>query len=117
MNRIRIAILLSVLIVIVITVIQMLFPVKLIQTTKNGFHTGIVTAVETNGIIFKTNRVYFKTNDESTQEDTYCVIGRQLKEELINKQRSKEIVTLHYDDYLFVGYSLCKGEPIITGVE
>lgn len=92
-------------------------PIKFIQTTKDGTHTGYVTAVETNGIIWKTDRVYFKTDTESTQEEAYCVTDKQLKEKLIFAEKNKQRVTLHFNDYWIVGWSLCKGEPVLIGVE
>lgn len=100
----------------IILIIQMTLPIKLIKTTENGAHTGVVTALETNGIIWKTDTVYFKTDAESTQEDVYCVIDKNLRQELINKQKSKEVITIRYEDYYIIGYSLCAVHPIITGV-
>ena len=113
-KRIIAIIVISFLIVGVITI----FPVKIIQTTENGQHTGIVTAVETNGVIWKTNRVFFKTDAQSSQEDVYCVIDPAIKLQLIDYQKAKKEVTIFYDDYMFIGQPLCKGEEggIITGV-
>lgn len=94
-----------------------LFPVKLIKQVRDGQHTGIVTAVETNGIIFMRDSVYFKTDGESTQEDIYCVIDENIKNKLIEYQKNKTVVTLFYDDYFIIGIPLCKYSPIIIGVE
>lgn len=94
-----------------------LFPVKLINTMQDGQHTGYVTAVDTSGLIWKTTEVYFKTDAQSSQEDSYCVIDETIKEELLNAQQNRRLVTLHYDSYLFVGIPLCGWNgQIITGI-
>ena len=117
--KIKYLILISILVLwFIFCLIIPVFPIKFIQTTENGQHTGIVTAVETNGVIWKTDRVYFKTDVQSSQEDAYCVIDEDVKKELENFQISKEIVTIYYDNYLIVGYPYCKSEnAIITGVQ
>jgi hypothetical protein len=88
--------------------------------TSDGEHTGFVTATETNGIIFKTNLVYFKTDTESTQEDEYCIIDKDLMEKLREKQLSKEKVTLIYEGFFNVPIYRCSwgyGGQIITGIK
>ena len=89
-----------------------------IETTSNGQHTGYVTAIETNGLIFKTDSVYFKTDAESSQEDRYCVIDDSVKQELINVQKNKELITIKYISWLFTGWNNCKMSDIaiIIGV-
>lgn len=88
-----------------------------IQTTYNGHHTGTVTAVETNGMIWKTDRVYFKSDTQSSQEDAYCVIDDNIKAQLEEFAKRKATVTISYDDYLIVGWAYCDSEEgIITGV-
>jgi hypothetical protein len=44
-----------------------------IGATTEGQHAGYVTAIEQHGLIWKTWRVYVKTDPQSSQEDTYCV--------------------------------------------
>ena len=91
-----------------------------IQTTENGTHTGIVTAVETNGIFFKTNTVYFKSDAQSSQEEKYCVKDNALKNKLITLQKSKAKITIQYIDYIMYSITECSFENIqgiITGVE
>lgn len=118
MDKIKIFLIVFVSLVVLIAFIISIFPITFIKTTENGQHTGIVTAVETNGAIWKTDRVYFKTDVQSSQEDAYCVIDPAVKKALENFQISKEVVTIYYDNYLIVGYSLCKSEgAIIVGVQ
>ena len=74
---------------------------------SRGEHTGIVTASENYGIFFKTNRVYFKTDTTSSQEDTYCVIDNEVYNRLRDLQTSKEKVTIYYIDYLWVSIKEC----------
>lgn len=93
------------------------FPVKIWKTLDNGQHTGIVTAVDYTGYIFKTYDVFFKTDPESTQEDIYCVIDQNIKNQLLEAQKNRELITIHYDSYWIVGYPLCGGNTIITGIE
>lgn len=90
-----------------------------IKTTENGKHTGYITAIETSGIIFKTNSVYFKTETESSQEDVYCVIDNKVKEELSKLQVEKKRVNIIYENYIWNGLKKCDfGDiAIIKGVE
>jgi len=90
-----------------------------IKDTENGHHTGYVTAIETNGIIFKTDSVYFKTETESSQEDRYCIIDKEIKKQLEEYQRDKKLVTIEFYDNIFRGIKNCKGFDIaiISGVE
>ena len=92
-----------------------------IETTSNGTHTGYVTAIETNGIVFKTTSVYFKTDTMSSQEDRYCLID--LQSDLLNRlkqsEESKEKITITFKDYLVTSLSECKRSDngIITGIQ
>jgi len=89
-----------------------------IKTTEAGEHTGIITAVEKSGLIWKTWKIYFKTDTQSSQEDEYCVINEGLIPVFKELGESKAKVTILFDDYLFVGYGLCDGESaIITGAK
>ncbi len=116
-TKAKIIITLAILIAVVPALISLL-PITFIKTTENGQHTGIVTAVETNGVIWKTDRVYFKTDVQSSQEDAYCVIDSAVKHALEEFQINKKIVTIYYDNYMIIGYSLCKSEgAIIIGVQ
>jgi C4-type Zn-finger protein len=91
-----------------------------IKTTSNGSHTGYVTAIEDNGIIFKGVTVYFKTNAQSSQEDRYClyVENKELRQQLQNAQESQTKVTITFIDYVMKSQVHCSGEiAIITGVK
>lgn len=89
-----------------------------IKTTRDGTHTGYVTAIEENGIIFKTITVYFKTDVQSSQEDKYCLIDRSLIPMLEEKQTNKEKVTIIFYDYLMPSFFECgSGEGIIDGLK
>jgi hypothetical protein len=91
-----------------------------IKTMDNGHHTGYVTAIETNGMIWKTDSVYFKTDAQSSQEDRYCVIDDDIKQKLLSSQMQKKLVTITYMQYFSAGWNNCKLDDyagIITGVE
>ncbi len=90
-----------------------------IETMNNGKHNGQITAIEKEGLIWKTYTVYVKSDISSSQEDTYCLEDLSLvpKVEQFSKDRSK--VTILYRDELIVAPWRC--EPynggIITGIE
>lgn len=90
-----------------------------IVTTENGKHTGYVTAIETNGWIFKTDSVYFKTETESSQEDRYCIIDEEVKNKLEQYQKERKRVTIKFYDWMYRGIKNCKSDDIaiISGVE
>jgi len=92
-----------------------------IKTTDNGTHTGTITAIETNKMspyIFETTTVYFKTDAQSSQEDTYCLIDKSLIPKLEQLQKEKKQITIEYIDYLLPAMKECGiGNGIITGVE
>ncbi len=90
-----------------------------IETTSNGRHNGQVTAVERNGVIWKTWDVYIKSDISSSQEDKYCVEDTTLIPQLdaLSKDRTK--VTVLYRDELVVAPWRCGNDEvgIITGIE
>lgn len=86
--------------------------------TGNGEHTGYVTDVEKNGVIYKTGRAYIKTDVSSSQEDQYCVIDPNVYQQLQEKSMNKEKVTVQYFSWMFTGIKNCDGEPaIISGIK
>ena len=89
--------------------------------TSKGAHTGFITAVETNGIIFKTHSAYIKTDVSSSQEEQYCVIDDAVKAELEEKSQSSEKVTIEFVDYFIRGFTNCSSVVdeigVITGVK
>lgn len=86
--------------------------------TGRGEHVGYVTATERYGLIYKTNRAYVKTDVQSSQEDTYCVIDKDVYTELEQVSKSKEKVNLKFFSWLFPGIKNCGTESdIIYAVE
>lgn len=87
--------------------------------TTEGEHTGVVTAVEKDGVIFKTDTAYVKSDVSSSQEEQYCVIDSDVKKELQDKASKTEKVTLKFNDYLVRGFSNCQSNAIgiITGIK
>lgn len=85
--------------------------------TGHGEHTGYVTAVETNGLLFKTDRAYVKTDTQSSQEDKYCVLNSAVTEQLRKYSAKKAHITVSFVSFLVAGAKYCKGEDaIITSV-
>lgn len=86
--------------------------------TGNGSHTGYVTATERNGFLFKTNRAYLKTDNQSSQEDTYCVMNDDVFKTLQDLQKSKKNISIEFIEYVSQGVFSCNGESaVITSVE
>lgn len=81
--------------------------------TGQGQQTGFVSAVETSGIFWKTSTVYIKPTLESTQEDVYCVMDKNLVEILKQKSQDKENITVKHITYLYPGAKHCNNEPAI----
>lgn len=82
-------------------------------TPTEGSHTGFITAVEKNGVIWKTGRAYVKTDTQSSQEDQYCVRDQRVYDELVKAQTSKEKVTVKFNAPLIVAKWDCGGEDAI----
>ena len=86
--------------------------------TGEGQHTGYVTAVEKNGLFFKTGSAYIKTDTQSSQEDIYCVIDENVMDELRAFADTKQHITVKYHSWLFPGIKNCGIEgAIIDSVE
>lgn len=87
-------------------------------TTTDAEHTGYVTAVEKNGLIWKTGRAYIKTELSSSQEDFYCVDDEDLYDKLKEKAASKENITVIYKSEVITSFTRCGSEAdIITGIK
>jgi len=86
---------------------------------SRGEHTGYITAVETNGLIWKTDSVYIKSELSSSQEDRYCIIDEKITETLKQKAISGEKVTLVFNDWFSRGIKNCKTSDIaiVIGVK
>lgn len=86
--------------------------------TGRGEHTGYITAVERNGLIFKTGKAFVKTDPSSTQEDEYCVIDDAVYDRLAEAARNKEKLTVTHQSYFATGIHECGSEPaVISGVK
>lgn len=75
--------------------------------TSQGEHIGFVTAVERNGIFFKTGTAYVKTETDSSQEDSYCFVSADVENKLHKAANSKENVRITYIDWLVRGIRNC----------
>lgn len=86
-------------------------------STSNGQHTGYVTAVEKNGLIWKTWTAYIKTDPQSSQEDKYCVTDESVVAELKKASQTRELITVNFDQPWLVWKMQCNSEgAIITGL-
>lgn len=79
-------------------------------TTENGRHSGQVTALEQNGLIFKTWTAYVKSDVSSSQEDAYCVEDEKVVEELMEASRTKKNIVVGYHDEAIVAPWRCNSE-------
>lgn len=82
--------------------------------TLRGEHTGFVTAVEKTGIFFKTGRAYVKTDTQSSQEDSYCVIDENVYQQLQKASVDKVHVNLYFFGWFSAGIKNCEGEGQIV---
>ena len=84
---------------------------------SSGSHTGYITASETNWFLWYTKAAYFKTQTESSQEDTYCVVDQNLFNQMQEYQNKQQRVTITFANGLFVPKWECgSGLSIITSV-
>ncbi len=81
--------------------------------TGRGEHTGYITAIERTGIIFKTGTAYIKTDTQSSQEDSYCVIDPEIYSQLQQYSTSKTHVNAYFLSWLSAGIKNCSGEDQI----
>lgn len=75
--------------------------------TSSGNHTGYITAVEHNGLIWKKGRAYIKTETSSSQEESYCVMDEAVYNQLEQASKDKKQVTVHFKDYFIRGIVHC----------
>ncbi len=83
-------------------------------STRGGEHNGYVTALESTGIIWQNWKVYFKTDNSSSQEDIYCLPREDIKllEKLREANEQRKQVLLKYEGMRRWGYGICSGEYI-----
>jgi hypothetical protein len=80
---------------------------------NNGQHTGYVTAVEQEGLVWKTWRAYVKTDPMSSQEDSYCVTDPSVVSQLQDIETSRALVAVNYSSPYLVWNWQCGGEGSI----
>lgn len=91
-----------------------------VQTVDDGEHTGYVTAIESEGIWWKTKNIYIKTDVSSSQEDRYCLmVSEDVEEKLRDTSRNGTKVTVVFKDYLIRGWANCSdaSAAIVTGIK
>jgi len=89
-----------------------------VTTTKDGEHTGYITALEKTGLIWKTGNVYIKSDVSSSQEDLYCVINQDVYNKLKDKSVNKEKVTILFHDEMIIAPWRCESTSgIIDGIK
>ncbi len=98
-----------------LVIVSTLFIKGLHINTGDGQHTGYVTAVQRQGIFFKTWRAYIKTDVSSSQEDSYCIVDENVVKQLQTAAETKELITVTYFDWLFTGLANCEGESDVIG--
>lgn len=84
----------------------------------NGEHVGYVTSVEDMDFLtWDSTLVHFKTDTESTQEDTYCVNDNDVAAKLraLAEERSA-VVILYRNDLVMWRWECNGGDSIIVGV-
>ena len=70
--------------------------------TGKGEHMVQATAIETQGILFKTSSVYVKTDISSSQEDKYCVENSVVMKKLEGLAKTRQKFTLNFHTEFFV---------------
>ncbi|SRR5258706_4878692 len=80
----------------------------------NGSHSGFITSVDYRGVFLPNYDIYFKTDNSSSQEDTYCVSrdNPQLAEELKQMNTQKKRITIFYHGIRAIGIGLCENSQI-----
>lgn len=79
-------------------------------TIGEGKQVGYISAVENEGIFWKTGRAYLKPTMESTQEDVYCVMDKELLSKLEEVSRNNTKIEIKNVDYIAFGAKNCAGE-------
>lgn len=102
-------------IVIVWGIVILLHGVKL-SSVGTGEHSGYITAVDQKGYVFKNYRIYFKTDNSSSQEDVYCIYrdDADLIEKAKEVNKNRENVVIKYKGVRGFGYDICDGSRVIS---
>lgn len=90
-----------------------------IETLSKGKHSGQITAVQKEGLIWQTWDVYVKTDISSSQEDKYCVEDESLIPQLYTLSENRTKITLLYRGEFYTAPWRCSDTRagIITGIE
>jgi hypothetical protein len=80
--------------------------------TGNGKQVGYVSAVEQEGIFWKTGRIYLKPTMESTQEDVYCVMDKGLLSKLEEVSKNNTKIEVKNVGFLEFGARYCAAENL-----
>lgn len=106
-----------VILIVICAVIYGAVSISHIGPANSGQHTGYISSVEQEGWIWKTWRVYVKTDPQSSQEDSYCVEDPTVIQELQDAEENRDLVTVTYSAPYIVFNWQCGGESsIINGV-
>ena len=111
--------LLVVLAIIVVLGLALASPFIRLSQITTGSHTGYITAVDKRGYIFPNYEVFFKTDNQSSQEDSYCVDRRntELGDKLTKLKDERKLVTIRYKGVRGFGIDLCDGTEITDVTE
>ena len=60
--------------------------------------------------------MYFKTDNSSSQEDTYCIqeSDKELAETVRKLNKERKLVEIHYEGVRGIGWQLCSAERIVS---
>ncbi len=85
---------------------------------SRGEHTGLITAVESNdNILWDANLIYFKSSDETTQEEAYC-IPDNLLEKAKEVSSKKQMITISFsNDFWFMRWDCNGGISIVNNIK
>lgn len=79
-----------------IIAVIVLFCTANFHVSNSGQHTGYVSSVEQSGIFWKTWTAYIKTDPQSSQEDSYCVIDPDTVTALQSAATERSLITVYY---------------------
>lgn len=81
---------------------------------SDGEHTGYITSVERTGLFYKTFKIHLKTDLQSSQEDTYCVVDPKIYSQLEQFSEQKTSVTISYFSWLMPSIKSCGWEKAVA---
>lgn len=92
-----------------------LFRIPIVES--RGSHTVQITAIEDNGILWQTTKVYVKTDVAQSQEEVYCLDRKEesyqvLRTSLEQYSRERTKVTINFVDYMSNGIFHCDAATI-----